>query len=277
MDPLASSPTQTCYDVLAPAYDALTEGYCHDLWLARIEELALAHGLVGRRVLDIACGTGNSFLPLLRRGYSVEASDVSAAMVAIARRKADGMADVRQEDMRHLSRRGPFDLVLCLDDAINYLIDAEDLRATMRSVAANLADGGLFIFDTNTLHTYRTAFASDWAHESGDRVIVWRGRADESAVAGSWCSATVEVFTRRAVDDLWQRQTSVHRQRHWQIADVVAALDAAGLRLVACKGQRRGAQVHDDATAPDNHKLLYVARAPSFPYRSKEAAMIVGP
>ncbi len=57
------------YDDLADAYDVLTTNYCHDRWLERIERLALAHGLRGRRLLDIACGTVKSFLPLAQRGY----------------------------------------------------------------------------------------------------------------------------------------------------------------------------------------------------------------
>jgi len=260
MDSLVPSPALAPYDALAPAYDALTAGYRHDLWLDRIVELASACGLRGRRVLDIACGTGKSFLPLLERGYVVEASDLSAAMVEIARDKAGDVADVRQEDMRDLSQRGPFDLVLCLDDAINYLLDHDDLVATFRGVAANLGPRGLFVFDVNTLHTYRTTFATDWAHETPQHVIVWRGGADDAAPAGSLSEATVEVFTRRDADELWQRRTSVHRQRHWQTPEIVDALTAAGLDLVTCKGQRRGARLHDDPGAVDNHKLLYLAR-----------------
>ncbi len=78
-------PESSPYDVVAPAYDTLTAGHAHDRWLADIERVALAHGLRGRRVLDVACGTGKSFAPLLRRGYDVTACDASAAMVARAR------------------------------------------------------------------------------------------------------------------------------------------------------------------------------------------------
>jgi predicted TPR repeat methyltransferase len=260
MATLALCPTLEPYDALAPAYDALTEGYRHDVWLDRILALAGSCGLRGRRVLDIACGTGKSFLPLLDAGYTVEASDLSAGMVEIAQRKAGDAATVRQEDMRDLPAHGPFDLVLCLDDAINYLLDEDELVATFRGVGANLDARGLFIFDVNTLQTYRTTFATDWAHETPEHVIVWRGSADEQAPAGARCQATVEVFTRRDEDELWQRQTSIHRQRHWQTSQLAGALAEAGLDLVTCKGQRRGADVHDDPEAPDNHKLLYVSK-----------------
>lgn len=260
MTMLAPASAAEAYDVLAPAYDALTAGYCHDLWLARIEELALAHGLSGRRVLDVACGTGKSFLPLLDRGYAVEGCDVSAAMVEIARDKAGPRARVLCEDMRKLTCHGAFDLVLCLDDAVNHLLEEDELAATFAGVGANLADDGLFVFDTNTLQTYRTAFATDWVHDAGDRLIAWRGHAAATEDDGCRCAATVDVFSDDAATGVWQRRSSTHWQRHWRTGEIDAALAASGLELVARKGQRRGADIHDDAGAPDNHKLLHLAR-----------------
>src|SRR5688500_19119565 len=113
------------YDAIAPGYDLLTAGYAHELWLAALEALAMDHGLRGRRVLDVACGTGKSFLPLLDRGYAVTACDVSAAMAARAQAKAGDRARVLVADMRALPLLGAFDLVTCLDDAPNHLRSEE--------------------------------------------------------------------------------------------------------------------------------------------------------
>ena len=70
------------YAVLAPAYDLLTAEYAYGPWLAAIERLAREHGLAGHRLLDVGCGTGKSFLPLLERGFHVTACDISPEMVA---------------------------------------------------------------------------------------------------------------------------------------------------------------------------------------------------
>ena len=102
-------PDAQAYDAIAPAYDLLTAGHAHEVWLARVEALALAHGLTGRRVLDVACGTGKSFAPLLQRGYVVIACDASPAMAARARVRADGRARVEVADMRALPDLGPAD------------------------------------------------------------------------------------------------------------------------------------------------------------------------
>src|SRR4051812_45169006 len=111
--PVASA--REAYDDLAPAYDLLTADYPYERWLARLLALASEHGLRGGAVLDVACGTGKSFLPLLARGWDVVGCDISAAMLARAAEKAPA-AELVQADMRSLDRLGSFDLVTCLDD-----------------------------------------------------------------------------------------------------------------------------------------------------------------
>src|SRR6266513_2660346 len=92
-------PAVAAYDLLAPFYDLYTHDYEHDRWLANIEAIALGHGLTGHRLLDVGCGTGKSFMPMLARGYDVTACDISPAMVERARETG---ADVFVADARDL-------------------------------------------------------------------------------------------------------------------------------------------------------------------------------
>jgi ubiquinone/menaquinone biosynthesis C-methylase UbiE len=46
-----------------------------------------ARGIAGHRLLDVACGTGKSFIPMLEKVWEVTACDISPKMVAIARTK----------------------------------------------------------------------------------------------------------------------------------------------------------------------------------------------
>src|SRR5919199_31478 len=100
MDLTYEDPTLTAYESLAPFYDSYTDGYGHGPWLANIEKIALTHGLRGNRVLDVGCGTGKSFMPMLERGYEVTACDISPAMVERARELAGGEAEVVVADAR---------------------------------------------------------------------------------------------------------------------------------------------------------------------------------
>src|SRR4051794_21765915 len=164
------------YDGLAPAYDAFTAGHEYVRWLDYLEELATEHGLRGKALLDVGCGTGKSFLPMLEKGYDVVACDVSPQMVAQARAKIPpDRAQVLVADMRDLPELGAFDLITCLDDAINYATSRLELRATLEGFARNLRPGGIAVFDGNSLSTYRTLFAGTAAMDGDGDFFCIRG------------------------------------------------------------------------------------------------------
>jgi SAM-dependent methyltransferase len=262
-----ADPAQAAYDELAFAYDELTAGYCHERWLEVLEDLALAHGLAGRRLLDIACGTGKSFLPLLRRGYSVTACDLSEAMALRAAAKAPE-AEVFVADMRALGRIGDFDLVTCLDDALNYVLTEDDLIAALEGVRRNLAPAGVALWDVNTLKMYRSAFASDWIAERDGMFIAWHGRAGPELDPGDIAEASVDVFA--ADGEAWMRSHSVHRQRHWAVGLVCDLAAAAGLRIVAVRGQHRGAVLDGEPDEGVHTKVVFVATRDDAPRRAEE-------
>ena len=119
---------ESTYDRLAPFYDAFTADYAYEKWIAEIDRRAVELGPRGRRALDLACGTGKSTAQLVARGYSVLACDISEGMVREARRKFPAHADrFLIADMRQLPSLGQFDFVLCLDDAVNYLLTEDEL------------------------------------------------------------------------------------------------------------------------------------------------------
>jgi SAM-dependent methyltransferase len=248
------------YERLAPFYDDFTAGYDYETWLDGLELLALEHGLPGRRLLDVACGTGKSFLPMLRRGYEVTACDLSPAMVELAREKALGAAEVVVADVRELPLLGEFDLVTCLDDSLNYLLGDDDLEAAFEGIAANLAPGGLLLFDLNTLGTYRRVFRSDSVAESDGTVFCWRGLSAGEPLPGGTFEAAIDVFSR-AGEDCWRRSTSRHRQRHRTRDEVERALGLAGLELVLVRGQSAGARLEPERDEELHTKLVHLARA----------------
>jgi SAM-dependent methyltransferase len=251
--------TLHAYEPFAPLYDRFTAAYDHERWLSAVEKLAREQGLAGHRLLDVGCGSGKSFLPLLSRGYEVTACDISPAMVEEARRKVAGRARVLVADMRSLPPLGEFDLITCLDDAVNYLLDDGDLEAALASMASLLAPGGVLVFDTNTLHTYRSVFSTVFAHEDDGAFFCWRGEGDPACEPGSVCAATIEAFASER-GPLWSRASSRHVQRHYPRSEVTAALSRAGLDCVAVKGQSPGVRVSDDPDESLHTKLIYAAR-----------------
>src|SRR5437763_13710839 len=105
-----ADPARAAYEVLVLFYGLCSESYDYERWLSKLEALALEHGLSGDRVLDVGCGTGKSFAPMLARGYDVVGCDISPSMVERARERFGDRADVFVADMRELPAIGGFDL-----------------------------------------------------------------------------------------------------------------------------------------------------------------------
>ncbi len=208
-------------------------------------------------MLDVACGTGKSFLPLLARGYRVVGCDISPAMLARAAAKAPE-ARLLQADMRTLARLGAFDLVTCLDDALNYLLGPGDLVAALAGFRRNLEPHGVAIWDLNTLGMYRSAFASDRTTDRDGVLLAWRGETARALEPGGPAQATVEVFAP-AAGGLWERRSSVHRQRHWPLAHVHELARRAGLRILAVHGQHPGAVLEPELDELAHSKAVYLA------------------
>ena len=246
------------YERLAPFYDELTREHDYDGWTRHLEERALEFGVSGRRLFDAACGTGKSFLPFLERGYSVAGCDISAEMVALAQAKAPA-AELFVSDIRELDQVGSFDLITCLDDSLNYLIDDGDLEAALASLAANLAPDGVLLFDLNTLSTYRTTFGCDMTLDGPEVFLAWRGQCDVDEEPGCVAELIIEAFSETD-DGLYARVTTRHVQRHHTREEVESALARAGLRAVGVFGLLPDGSLDTLADDHLHHKLVYYAQ-----------------
>jgi SAM-dependent methyltransferase len=225
---------KAAYDAFAPAYDDFNSRYQHLRWTRRLLAKAEEAGLGGKRLLDVACGTGLSFLPMLQRGFTATGCDISPRMLEIARAKAGDRAELLVADMRELPQLGEFDLVWSLNDSLNYLRSREELEATLAGFRRNLGPAAVALFDLNTLATYRGFFSEEVVVERNGRRLVWRGQSDPATVRpGSFHEARVEAEGEAGSEH-------VHRQRHLPKADVLAAIEAAGLGCIALYGELDG-------------------------------------
>jgi SAM-dependent methyltransferase len=248
------------YDAFAPHYDAFTSYSDYERWTDGVLEHARTHGLRGQSLLDVACGTGNSFLPFLRRGFDVVGCDSSGAMLAEAARKAP-RARLVLADMRELPPLGAFDLVTCFDDSLNYLTSERDLADALMSIAANLGAGGLALFDLNSLQAYRTTFARDDVRDgAGGRVFAWRGETPANVQPGGAASARIEVFVP-VPGGMYRRVQSHHAQRHFTRDQVATLLGEAGLELLAVNGVADDGALAKTVDELRHLKVLYTARS----------------
>jgi SAM-dependent methyltransferase len=247
------------YEAMAPVYDDFTAHHDYEGWLADLLTALGHHGLQGKRLLDVGCGTGKSFVPMLPRGWQVTGCDISPAMLELARKKAGDAVRLTVADMLKLPAFGEFDLVWALDDAINYLLSLEELERGLVGMRQNLAPTGLLLFDVNTLLAYRTSFAETQVIERAGRRLVWRGLAPPDVAPGSICESRLEV----APGDAGAAEAPVltHRQRHFPEAEVLVALERAGLECLDVYGDGIDDEMHQPLDEAVHPKALYIARS----------------
>ncbi len=247
------------YQAMAPVYDDFTAHFDYEGWLADLLKILEANGLTGKRLLDVACGTGKSFLPMLPWGWEATGCDISPAMLALAEEKAGDLVELSVADMRELPRLGEFDLVWALDDAINYLLSPEELEEALRGMRDNLAATGLLLFDVNELLVYRTFYAKTSVLEQGGKRFVWRGLAPADVPAGSVCESRLEVEGEEAAGAA-KGETAIHRQRHFPEAEVLAALERAGLECLDVYGHGLDGIPVQPLDTEQHTKAVYIAR-----------------
>lgn len=202
-------------------------------------ELLACHPAEGRRMLDLACGTGTLALILAEAGWEVVGLDQSAPMLAQARAKAveaatPGRLTFVQGDIRSLRpsaslRPGSFDLITCTYDSLNYLLTPDNLTACFDGVAQMLAPGGLFVTDMNTRHFLEY----DW----GECEVLERpgfAQVTQSYFDPATACSTM-VLTGFAGDDErgYRRFDEIHTERAYAPEVVAARLVAAGLVVEA--------------------------------------------
>jgi SAM-dependent methyltransferase/DNA-binding CsgD family transcriptional regulator len=247
----------TAYNAMAPVYDDFTDHHKYELWLGQVLPRLEASGLTGNRLLDAACGTGKSFLPMLDRGWEVTGRDISPAMIEVARTKVSDETRLGVADMRNLPVLGEFDLVWALADAVNYLTEPEDLALALAALGRNLAPTGLLLVDTNTLHTYRTFFAEDAIVERDECRLVWTGKTDPLAQPGVLADAIFEVEPSKPGG--LRIAPTLHRERHYPEALVRQVIEQAGLVVLDVFGHHYDAIPRQPVDELTDIKVIYIA------------------
>jgi hypothetical protein len=181
-------------------------------------------------------------------------------MLERARVRLGGDVALHCHDMRELPRLGEFDVVWCICDGLNFLVEDGDLTRAFAGFRRNLRVGGHVVFDVDTLYAFRTLYTSLLVVPGADRIVIFEGRADGTLVEDSVAEAFVDTLQPIGAP-WWERVRAVHRQRHHPRAAIEAALTAAGLELLAVWGTD-GAGASEQPLDEERHnKAVYVARA----------------
>lgn len=99
----------------------------------------------GKRLLDVACGTGRH-LELLSKSFDAEGLDFSPELLELAEERNPAMT-FHCADMRTFNLSSSYDIITCLFSSIGYMGTIEDLEKAVANMARHLVPGGVLIIE----------------------------------------------------------------------------------------------------------------------------------
>jgi SAM-dependent methyltransferase len=146
------------YQKLASYYDNIYNSKFYRQYALFIKKIAKKNKIIEPVILDCACGTGKLIAELVKNGISksnASGFDVSKEMIAIAQKNNPAVkfhvCDFKNFFHDKDSSRN-YSIITCTFDAINYILKKEDLKKFFINVNGKLKNGGVFIFDFNTIY-----------------------------------------------------------------------------------------------------------------------------
>jgi SAM-dependent methyltransferase len=130
------------------------------------------YGPTASSLLELGCGTGAVLYGLSAVG-SLSGMDISPSMLDIARARLPDVQFI-QDDISSFDLGCKFDVIVCTYDVLNHLTEFDRWVSCFVSACEHLTEGGLFIFDVNTVgHMSRVACEQPQVHEfDGNTVII---------------------------------------------------------------------------------------------------------
>ena len=131
----------------ADLYDAIYSFKDYAAEARQIAALVRSSHPAARRVLDVACGTGEHARHLaVNHEFDVDGLDIDAGLLRVAREKHPS-GTFFQADMSEFALEKRYDVVLCLFSSIGYLVTLERTRRALSCFQRHLAPNGVLFVE----------------------------------------------------------------------------------------------------------------------------------
>lgn len=227
------------YAALAPIYNRIGMDDFAAQLTNRLINYAQQNEWLGRRVLDLGCGTGSSMIWLVEHRYNVVAVDHSPEMLAQARAIADAKSltpEFIEADIRTLDYGESVDMTLALD-VINELENLRELEVVFSKVHGLLNTGKFFVFDLYTTEGLaEMGQAADRLIYNADDLVVFEQTAYN--FERHVCMIEYTAFNSEAVNGDWRRIQARRALRAYPISAVATLLRRTGFEITALMNPR---------------------------------------
>ena len=211
------------YENFAYYYDSLMDQSFYDDYLHFI----LDHTQF-QNVLELGCGTGELAIRLAKLNKKILATDISDDMLEIARMKAmfhESNITFKKVDMCDFEVDDAFDLVLCLCDSLNYILEKNDIFHVFTNVYHSLHDQGVFIFDVDSMYKMNVIL-KDYIEENDDPDFYFKWQVKN--IADGFVRHTVIINDKTENEHVIEE----HLQKTWDIDEYQKLLKKSGFHHI---------------------------------------------
>lgn len=227
------SPQQDVYAPLAPIYDdAGLANFAANITPDLLTLLQTSDWL-GRRVLDLGCGTGASTAFFAARNLDVTGIDNSPAMLGAARMRSQGTgfhAKFLEGDIVTMEYPGGVDLVYCIGNVLNELKSLRDIETVINKAYAALSPGKVLVFDMTTLYGLGDEIGSSHiVLDVSDRIFITVENSfnyDNMALR-----QRLTLFTRSRGESDWNRSQCYLTLRGFPYITIARLVEKAGFSI----------------------------------------------
>ena len=143
-------------------------------------------------VLDLGCGTGNFLNKLEKYFRRTVGIDLSKDMIEVAKLNCKN-TEFYVKSVTDFDLKEKFDLITCNFDMINHLDSISDWEKMFRLVYNHLEDGGVFLFDINTVFKYGKLDSVESSYETD----VYNICTKEERVDANHVKLNIDIFDKK--------------------------------------------------------------------------------
>lgn len=241
------------YEIFADFYDELTGNVGYRERAEYILRVLDSFGHDAGLTLDLACGTGSLTLELKKLGVDVYGIDGSADMLSVALQKASDEGEqilFLCQRMQSIDLYGTIDTCVCTLDSINHLTDARDVKKTFSRVSLFMNQGGIFLFDVNTVYKHKEVLSDNvFVFDTDDVYCVWQNTPREDSIT----DISLDFFIPDG--DRYARITEEFSERAYTEDELRQWLQEAGFEVLGVFGD-----MTLDMPRDTEQRLIFAAR-----------------
>lgn len=184
-------------------------------------------------ILEPMCGTGRFLLPLLAEGFDVHGFDASDHMLEALRAKAKAKnlePTVWKGFVEDLKRPEKYNLSFIPSGSFCLIIDPVQVEKSLKAIYDHLADGGIFLFEVETLHAVSQAGiwrGSVWPKPNGQKIILSQLATMQDDICTSLCKYELMEAGKIIHTEIEELEVKIYEQDQ-----LMKMLKAAGFKNI---------------------------------------------